>query len=307
MRGKVLITGGLGNLGSWLTSHFVHQGFDVYVLSRKEKFKLEGLAYTVIEVDISNLEELKSKITMPFDFCIHTASLNEHFLENYAKGALLINALGTRNLLEVLSVSGIKKFIYMSTFHVYGANSGHITEQTSLLPKNDYASTHLFAEYYIKQFAFTCKLDYVIFRLTNSYGCPLTIDTNKWYLVVNDLAKSAHESGKIMLKTNGKAQRDFIWMGDVCRVVEASLGFKKSETYNLSSGKSLKILEIAMSVQKVYEKRYQKPLALEINALDCICYEDVYVDNAKLKSVFNFQVEDKIENEVEKIFQLLDK
>jgi len=307
MRGKILITGGLGNLGSWLTVHFARQGFDVYVLTRKAKIQLEGISYNVIEADITDLAALKSQITTPFDMCIHAASFNEHFLEDYAQKALLINTLGTRNLLEALCVHGVKKFIYMSTFHVYGANDGYITEETPLFPKNDYATTHLCAEYYVKQFAFTCKLDYTIFRLTNSYGRPLNIKTDKWYLVVNDLVKSAHECGKITLKTNGKAQRDFIWMGDVCRIVEASLSFQDSTTYNLSSGKSLKILDIARMVQAVYEKRYQKPLALEINALDNLCYEDVYVDNTRLKNVFNFQAEDQLHNEVEKIFQLLDK
>ena len=76
---------------------------------------------------------------------------------------------------------------------------------TELNPKNDYASTHLFAEYYVKQFGLTHGLQYTILRLTNSYGSPTFVDSNKWYLVLNDLTRSAYENGRIIIKSNGKA------------------------------------------------------------------------------------------------------
>ena len=306
MCGKVLITGGLGNLGSWLSVHFANQGFDVYVLTRKAKIQLEGISYNIIEADITDLATLKSQITIPFDVCIHTASFNEHFLEDYATKALLINTLGTRNLLEALCVHGVKKFIYMSTFHVYGANDGHITEETPLFPKNDYATTHLCAEYYVKQFAFTCKLDYTIFRLTNSYGCPLDSNTDKWYLVLNDLVKSAYENQKIVLKTNGEALRDFIWMGDVCNIIEQATNLNTCDIFNLSAGKSYKIVEIATIVKSVYEKRYSKIVPIEINKEDKNSYDVLFIDNHKLKRVVDFSLKDKFEDEINKIFDLLE-
>ncbi len=307
MRGKILITGGLGNLGSWLTRHFAEQGFDVYVLTRKVKLELQGISYQVIEADIADIKTLKHKITTPFDVCIHAASFNEYFLEDYAKKALLINALGTRNLLEALQIHGVKKFIYLSTFHVYGASSGYITEEMPVSPKNDYATTHLCAEYYVKQFAFTCKLDYTIFRLTNSYGCPSSIQSDKWYLVLNDLAKSAYEERKIVLKSNGQALRDFIWMGDVCAIIEKSLDASSfQETYNLSSSQSFKIIDLANMVQRVYEQRYAHKIAIEINEADKAIYEPLSVDNSKLKKVLDISLSQPFDNEVNKIFDLLE-
>lgn len=306
MRGKILITGGLGNLGSWLTRHFVEQGFDVYVLTRKAKIELQGISYRVIEADITDIKTLKHKVTTPFDVCIHAASFNEFFLEGYAEKALLINAWGTRNLLEALQVHGVKKFIYLSTFHVYGASSGHITEETPVFPKNDYATTHLCAEHYVKQFAFTCKLDYTIFRLTNSYGCPSSIQSDKWYLVLNDLVKSAYEQSKIVLKSNGRALRDFIWMGDVCKIISQTIDAPMEETYNLSAEKSYKIIEIANMVKNVYEKRYARAIKIEINEHDNESSKPLVVSHAKLKSILNLDICDQFENEINKIFDLLE-
>lgn len=305
---KVLITGGFGNLGSYIVKHLINLNYEVTILTRREKYKFENLKYKVVECDITNLEELKSKLNYDFDFCVHCASFNEFFLENYAKKALEINTLGTRNLLEVLNLKDLKNFIYFSTFHVYGLNSGFIDETTVTNPKNDYASTHLFAEYYVKQFGYTHNLKYTILRLTNSYGCPMHKDTDKWYLVLNDLVKMAFEKNKIVLNSNGKSKRDFIYMGDVANIVDKVLKIEATnEIYNLSSNQTFTILEIANIVRDVYTYRFKKHISVLINEKDNSIYESLEVKNTKLKNLLNFNVIQSFKEEIEKIFFLLEK
>lgn len=306
---KVLVTGGFGNLGSYIVKHLLNLNYEVTILTRREKYKFENLKYKVVECDITNLEELKLKLNYDFDFCVHCASFNEFFLENYPKKALEINTLGTRNLLEVLNLKDLKNFIYFSTFHVYGLNSGFIDEMTVTNPKNDYASTHLFAEYYVKQFGYTHNLRYTILRLTNSYGCPIYKDTDKWYLVLNDLVKMSFEKNKIVLNSNGKAKRDFIYMGDVANIVDKLLKVEKTnEIYNLSAGKTYEIIDLAKKVQIIYRQRYNKDIELKINQNDLTKYGDLYVKNIKLKSLVNYEInEERIDKEIEEIFNLLEK
>ena len=305
---KVLITGGFGNLGSWITLQLASLGYELYLLTRKEQHKFEDIKYKVIECDITNLVELQEKLNFDIDFCIHMASFNEFFLENYPKKALEINSLGTRNLLEVLNKKELKNFIYFSTFHVYGVNSGVVTENTPLNPKNDYASTHLFAEYYVKQFGFTHNLEYTILRLTNSYGAPTFKDTDKWYLVLNDLVKMAFEKSKIVLNTNGKAERDFIYMGDVSNIVAKILKINPTnEIYNLASNQTFNILGIANIVRDVYIYKFKKSINILINEEDNSIYERLEVKNTKLKNLLNFNLTQSLKEEIEKIFCLLEK
>ncbi len=307
MSGKVLVTGGLGNLGSYIVSTLAKCGYDVYVLTRKEKYKLD-VKYHIIEADITDISSLEKNLDFDLDFCVHTASFNEFFLPNYPQLALNINTLGTRNLLEVLAKRGLKHFLYFSTFHVYGASGGIVDENSPINPKNDYASTHLFAEYYVKQFFFTHKINYTIIRLTNSYGVPLYKGTDKWYLVINDLSKVAFETKQIIIKSNGEAKRDFIHMQDVAVVVDKLL--QKAPTndiYNLSSTKTYKVIELAHIVKEVYEKRYNQIIDISINKEDKNIYEDIFVDNKKLKNIIDFDVQEKIEESVNKIFDLLER
>ncbi len=301
MSGKrLLITGGFGNLGLWFSEYFTKKDYKIYILSKNIR---NSFIYNSIRADITNLAELKEKLKyIELDYVIHTASYNEHFHKNYAKKALLVNSLGTRNLIEVLKDKNIKNFIYLSTFHIYGAISGVIDENSPPNPKNDYALTHLFAEYYLN----LANFPYVIFRLTNSYGVPKSISTSKWYLVLNDLVKSAYLYRKIVLNSNGEAKRDFIWIGDVCKVVEESFKFKQNSIFNLSSKKSYNILFLAKKVRKIYKKRYKKDIEIILNRKDKTKPLNLIVDNSKLKKLIDFEFSDRFESEIEKTFKLLE-
>ena len=308
MSARILITWGLGNLGLWITEYLSKQGFQISVLSTREN--LEGIQidkdFELIKADIRDLEKLKKVIPKNIDYIIHLASLNEFFLENYPEKAININSLGTRNLLEAIKDRGIKQFIYFSTFHIYGKSDGSLDEKSELNPKNDYALTHLFAEYYIKQFHSNYKIPYSIFRLTNSYGVPKNKNSSKWYLILNDLSKMAFEKQKIVLKSNGKSLRDFIFMGDVAKVVEKSLSFQKNEIYNLGSGKSISMLEIAKIVQKTYLEIYGTALEIEINKSDKTMAKEFSVDISKLMNIIDIEFKPHFREEIIKIFKLLE-
>ena len=243
-----------------------------------------------------------------FDYVIHTASYNDTFMPNYALKSLEINALGTRNILDTLEKTNLKNFIYLSNFHVYGKTTGKITENTPVAPVHDYATTHLFGELYVEQFFRNTNLPYTIIRLTNSYGCPIEKASSKWYLVLNDLAKMAATNQVIELKSNGKPQRDFIWMGDVCSVLEniCLLDNAPNGIFNLSSEMNFSMLEIAEKVQNAYFEVYNKKIEIRLNELDKNDYQqNVFVSSEKLKEIIDFKAIDKIKEEAKKIFEKL--
>jgi len=308
---KLLITGGFGYIGSWLTLYFADK-YDVYILSRSvpNNNDVFNCSYNIIHADICNYNELANKLSVfDFDYCIHAASFNEYFENDYYKKALDINTLGTRNLLEVLKNTNIKKFIYLSTFHVYGKSCGFISEGSDLNPQNDYAATHLFAEIYIKQLSDKYKIPFVIFRITNGYGVPKNINTNKWYLIVNSLVKSAVVHKRIILQSNGEIMRDFIWIGDICCIIEESFKFEMGDAniFNLSSGVGLTVFELSKVVKHVYEELYRKDIEIIRNKNDKTKYDKLIVDNSKLlKVLLAFNFHNKIEYEVRKIFRLLE-
>lgn len=304
---KVLITGGLGNLGSWLTHHYCNLEYDVTVLTYRHRTLEFDLPFKIITCDISTLSNCKKAITEYYDIIIHTASMNDNFVDGYAENAIIVNALGTRNILETIKDNPPKHFIYFSTFHVYGKYTGNISEETALLPNNDYGTTHLFAEYYVKQFHKNFNIPYSIIRLSNSYGCPKDYDSSKWYLILNDLSKSAFKNDKIKLNGNGLAVRDFIWMGDVCHIIHKLTQLESTnDTYNISGEKSYTLLDVAEAVKEAYQEYFNKPIEVEINTEDkSPPREPIIISSSKIKQLVNYNAESHFKDEALQIFNFL--
>ena len=308
---RILITGGLGNLGSWLTDYFCQQtDYEVFVLASRPRPILSELDFTFVACDIADRPAVtKSLGDRTFDCVVHTASVNDFFKDNFAEDALRVNALGTRNLLDHFKDQAeLPHFVYFSTFQVYGQRNGTITEETPTEPKNDYGTTHLFAEYYVKQFHATHRVPYTIFRLTNSYGCPKDPDSSKWYLVLNDLARMAATEGEIVLKSNGQATRDFIWMGDVCQIVHRTVALPEApnDTFNISGERTYRIIDVAKLVQEAYQEAYNQSLPIKINENDTNQYpDDLLVSSEKLRQRIDFNDDLHFKKEAKHIFSLV--
>ncbi len=309
MRSTLLITGGLGNLGSWLTSYFVKQQYEVSVFTHRRREVLTDLPFTLILGDLRDENScLKTLGNKHFDYIIHAGSANDYFEADYAKNALLTNALGTRNILEVMKEKPIRHFLYLSTFQVYGCHSGHITEQTPVAPSNDYAISHYFAEKYVEQYHRQYHLPFSIIRLTNSYGAPLDIQSSKWYLILNDLSRMAFEKQEIRLRSNGNAQRDFIWMGDVCAIFKQLLEkpTPANPIFNLGSGKSMRLFEIATIVKEAYFLFSGKEIPIFVNEADSSSHDQALnVSIEAIRQYVKWQKKDYFKEEALKIFELL--
>jgi nucleoside-diphosphate-sugar epimerase len=305
---SILITGGLGNLGSWLTQYLCKEGYDVTVLSKRQR-KLEfEQRFELILCDIANISDVQENIIPgKYDIIIHAASVNDGFKDNYFHDALIVNTLGTRNILECIKEMPPQHFIYFSTFHVYGKYAGEMTELDPPQPKNDYGATHLFAEYYVKQFHENHNIPYSIIRLSNSYGCPKDYNSSKWYLILNDLSRMAFEQGKIVLNTNGLSSRDFIWMGDVCKIIHELLKVQApNETFNLSSGNSYSLLDVACNVQKAFQVFFKEDIEIRINHNDKSSPgEPIVINSDKLKQLIPYKAEAHFVEEAIHIFEFL--
>ncbi len=330
---RYLVTGGLGYAGAWITSGLAATGHEVFVLSRgtdKPELKpnpvpgaenvphsLSGLPYTLIQADLveQSPTELAALLPEGLDAVVHAASFNEAFVPEYGRKALAANALGTRNLAESLVLQGerldrpLPLLLYCSTFHVYGASFGHITENSPLCPRNDYALTHLFGEEYCRMFSRTKGLPHIIVRLSNGYGAPKTAASTKWYLLLNDLCKSTFTEGRITLRSAPSIPRDFVWLGDVAATVEALLNRPDlaGQVFNISSGTALGLGEVARRVADGAARFFNKdiPLVLEREAGPESEDHALRVDNAAVRAALDVTFHDRIDEEIAALFSLL--
>ena len=241
---------------------------------------------------------------------IHLAALDEKAMLSNPEWAWRVKALGSHRLLSACHRLGVSRFVYFSTFHVYGPKAeGVVSEASPARASHPYAATHRATEDMVRFFSDYHGMQATTFRLSNGYGYAMDSDINRWNLVFNDICRQAVLTKKIVLNSNGMQSRDFIALGDVARAVRHFL-FNIPDNwgdglYNLGGECSLSILSAAQRVAEVYEKIYREPiLSIEANKEDKTPVKEAVVyDIGKLKET-GFMLEGDMDHEIEKTLKL---
>lgn len=154
------------------------------------------------------------------DVVIHAAGMNAQDCAADPVSALEFNGLATARLLAAAIRTGVQRFIYLSTAHVYASSLvGTITENTCPRNLHPYATSHLAGEYAVLAAGQRGQIQGIVLRLSNAFGAPVSKEANCWMLLVNDLCRQAAETGELKLHTAGTQLRDFITLEDVARAV----------------------------------------------------------------------------------------
>ena len=251
---KVLVTGGSGYLGSRICEFFSIEGeHEVHRLSRKAPDSLHHMIFRPM-VDWTDAETLRSYCD-GIDAIVHTAGINAAGCIRDPQLAFEFNVGFTKKLLSAAIECSVNKFVYFSTAHVYGSPLvGHLTESAVVNPQHPYAVTRKAAEDLVIEAAERENIGGVVLRLSNAFGPPVSIRSDCWELVFNDLCKQAVEKKKLTLKTTGLQRRDFITISEVCRVVKHFLQLPQRKldysVFNVGGDWSLTIFDVAELISK---------------------------------------------------------
>jgi UDP-glucose 4-epimerase len=251
---RILITGGFGFLGSSLSVHLAQAGHQIIIGTRNSTDAPGWLPQAkVVKFEWDDEDALESNCN-GVDMIIHAAGMNAKDCATDPGAALEFNGAATTKLFKAASRASVKKFIYLSTAHVY-ANPlvGDITEKTYPSNLHPYATSHLAGEDAVLNSNNQNDMKGVVLRLSNVFGVPMNKDVNCWMLLVNDLCKQAVETGKLVLYSNGLQQRDFISLPSLCYVTEKIITqtrLKKSSVFNVGAGVSQTVLAMAQLVQQ---------------------------------------------------------
>jgi len=263
---NILITGGMGYAGGRLAVHLREHFADseILITSRNIRSKSPDWAKTfdVLKMDLLDDRSIDSCLKgRDIDVIIHLAALNEIDSMKDPDAAFRVNTMGTYRLLSCAKDHGVSKFIYFSTFHVYGdTSSSVITEDTPTRPYHPYAITHRAAEDIVTYFGHYHDMNTLILRLSNGYGYPMDRGVDRWTLVFNDLCRQAVVDEKLVLKSSGEQYRDFISLSNVNTAVQHFLSIPIEKwgdgLFNLGEGCVMSILDVATKVAKNYSLKY---------------------------------------------------
>lgn len=257
---QLLLTGGLGYLGGRLAKHLsASADIQLRITTHRQPEDIPSWAeaHEIVTVDLS-ASPLPDELCHGIDAVVHLAALNAGQCAADPEQAIAVNIGGTQKLVAAAAANDVRRFVYVSTAHVYGAPLlGNISEQTLPRPSHPYAWSHRAAEDIVLA---EHKLDGVVLRLTNATGVPADPQADCWMLVGNDLCRQAAVHGTMTLRGNGAALRDFIPLGDACSSIQHFLQSarpaEETQVFNVGSSQAQSIFQLATMIADTAEELF---------------------------------------------------
>jgi len=261
---KIIVTGGLGFIGSNLIDILIKKKFFVINLDKityssnfynTKNFKnLKN--YKFIKCDISN-KKILNILNKYKPSCIFNLAAETHVdrsidnPDNFIKS----NIVGVYNLLECFknfSKRNKSKLVHISTDEVYGdVLNGRSSEIYQYKPSSPYAASKAASDHLVSSYVRTYKINAVITNCSNNYGPNQHPEKLIPKLIYNILKNKT-----LPIYGKGLNSREWIYVKDHCEaLIKVYQKGKAGNFYNIGSNKNLSNLEVTKKLLKIAKKK----------------------------------------------------
>lgn len=259
---QILITGGTGFLGTWLTEMLIYLNekykfnTTIYLLARNlpKNSSYSNLNYIhFIKSDVRNLKELPSTI----NFIIHAAGTPDS-KEHVSNPIKTIETFfrGTQNILDLASrLPNLIKFVHLSSSKIYGNNyfNNPINENNSTIVgfnnQDVYAESKRMCETLCKSYISELHLPIIIVRPFAFIG-PFQALDKPW--AVNNFIRDGILGEPIRILGNEFTTKSYMYGSDFANFILNTLALGKiGNVYNIGSSSPTTLLDLANKIKKI--------------------------------------------------------
>ena len=262
---KVILTGGLGFIGSNLVELLIKKNFYVINLDKisyssnfynVKDFK-KNKNYKFIKCDINNKSKIYKILKKEKPSALFNLAAESHVDRSIDSPYSFIknNIVGVFNLLEAVKdyYNDNKRFklIHISTDEVYGdIIKGRTKENYPYRPSSPYAASKASSDHLVYSYYHTYRLPIIITNCSNNYGPkqhPEKLIPKIIYNIINDI--------DIPIYGDGKNSREWIYVKDHCyALLDVLKKGKIGEFYNIGSNENINNIDICKKIFKVFKK-----------------------------------------------------
>ena len=262
---KLLVTGGAGFIGSNFILYWMekHPADDVVNLDKLTYAgNLENLAaveknpkYVFVHADICDPKTVNVAMK-GVDTVVHFAA-ESHVDRSILDPAPFVktNVLGTQVLLDAALTNNVSRFHHVSTDEVFGSldlgSSEKFSETSPYDPRSPYSASKAASDHLVRAYYHTFGLPITITNCSNNFG-PYHFPEKFIPLAITNIL----EGKKVPVYGDGKNVRDWLYVEDHCRAIEAVLTRGKAgETYCVGGQtKDVSNLEVVRMILKLMGK-----------------------------------------------------
>jgi len=265
----ILVTGGVGFIGSHLCERLLSDGAKVICLDNFDSFydpkikikNAEGVKkkfpalFEVITGDIRNPDHLKGVLEKgQIDFVVHLAaragvrpSISDPLLYQD------VNIRGTVVLLEACKAHGIKNFVFASSSSVYGENQRvpFTEEDLDIQPISPYGATKRAGELLCYSYHYLYGIAIACLRFFTAYG-----PRQRPEMAIHKFTRLIDRGEKIPIYGDGSSRRDYTYIDDIVDGMLAVIRYHKGfEIYNLGESQTTSLKELIQLVEEAFGKK----------------------------------------------------
>ena len=307
---KIIVTGGLGFIGSNLIDLLLSKNFNVLNIDKityasnfyNTKEFVKNKNYKFIKCDLCNKVKLKKIISIYKPKAIFNLAAETHVDRSIdgPKNFIYSNILGTFNLLEIIRNNKKKiKLIHISTDEVYGdVTRGRSKEEDSYKPSSPYSASKASSDHLVSSYVRTYKIDGIITNCSNNYGPRQHPEKLIPKLVYNIL-----NNKKLPIYGKGGNSREWIFVKDHCEaLIKIYKSGRKGEFYNIGSNYNLDNLELVKKLINISKKKFKLGNNVKIKFVkDRPGHDTRYaIDSNKIKKKLNWKPKVKFMDGLEK-------
>ena len=263
---NIIVTGGLGFIGSNLIELLLHKKFKVINIDKityssnfyNTQDYTKNSNYRFIKCDLNDKIKL-SKIIFKYKpkgiFNLAAETHVDRSIDN-PKNFINSNILGVFNLLEIFrkfsKINKKTRLIHISTDEVYGdIIRGRSHEDFPYKPSSPYAASKAASDHLVSSYIRTYKIPAIVTNCSNNYGPKQHPEKLIPKLIYNILNNKS-----LPIYGNGKNSREWIFVEDHCEaLLKVFQKGKISEFYNIGSNKNLDNLEICKILIKIAKQK----------------------------------------------------
>ena len=281
---KIAITGASGFIGKYLVDHFVRKKAEIVVIGRSKKRLDHCFADNVLKYESDYSLKSLTDVLEGIEVIIHLAatllSRESHpfKLSRFFKG----NMLATENLLLAAQQNRVPRICQTSSISVYSnSNKLPFSEDAPPVPANIYGVSKLACEHLAELFSARTDLKITTLRLARLFGYG-----QREGLVFMKYMNLAKRKLPLKIWGTGTTSIDYIYVKDVVSAIEKAIKADAPHgTFNIGSGRSCSVKEIAETINQIFENTDN----IEFDASKKEGGFNIYMDCSKAHKFLNWK------------------
>lgn len=243
---RVLVTGGSGFIGSHVVDKLVENGYDVRVFDRLKPIR-EDVEW--FNGDLLNEKDVL-EACKDAEVIYHLAAIADvNVALSHFDVCLMVNEMGTMNVLKSATAEEVERIVLASTTWVYGKSKGVVTEKTPIpFPDHIYTKTKIGQEQLLYSWHEHHGLPYTILRFDIPYGPRMRSN-----MAISIFVKRVMRNEPITIFGDGKQGRCWIYVEDLAEGNVAALAEAgRNQIINLAGPQFVTMNQIAEELKQIF-------------------------------------------------------